>query len=332
MIAFLCRRLVAIALTLLALSVVVFVVIQLPPGDFVTSYIARISGSGESIDQSTIEALRAQYRLDEPVIVQYFAWLKGMLVGDFGFSFEMKRPVSEIFASRIGLSLAVEMLAVVVMWAIAIPIGIYSAVHQYSVGDFLATIIGFLGLAIPNFLFALVLMYICYTWFGVTISGLFSAEYMNAHWSWAKFLDFCSHVWAPVLVIATAGSAQLIRVLRANLLDELNKPYVLTARAKGLKKSTVIMRYPVRVAMNPLISVVGWVLPTVISSSFVTAIVLNLPTLSPILLRALLSQDMYLAGALILFMGFLTMMGTLISDILLAWVDPRIRMGMVGAN
>ncbi|MFV0334231.1 MAG: ABC transporter permease [Tropicimonas sp.] len=332
MTAFILRRLVAIVLTLLALSVVVFVVIQLPPGDFVTSYIARISGSGESIDQGTINALRAQYRLDDPVIVQYWAWLKGMLVGDFGFSFEMKRPVNEIFASRIGNSLAVEMLAVVVMWAVAIPIGIYSAVHQYSVGDYVATILGFLGLALPNFLFALVLMYISYVWFGVTISGLYSAEYMNAHWSLGKFLDFCSHVWAPVLVIATAGSAQLIRVLRANLLDELNKPYVLTARAKGLRKSTVIMRYPVRVAMNPLISVVGWVLPTVISSSFVTSIVLNLPTLSPILLRALLSQDMYLAGALILFMGFLTMMGTLISDILLAWVDPRIRLGMAGAN
>jgi peptide/nickel transport system permease protein len=332
MLAFFLRRLVAIALTLLALSVVVFVVIQLPPGDFVTSYIARISGSGESVDEATIQALREHYRLDDPVIVQYFAWLKGMAVGDFGFSFEMKRPVSEIFASRIGISLAVEMLAVVVMWAIAVPIGIYSAVRQYSVGDFLATIIGFLGLAIPNFLFALILMYISYVWFGVTITGLFSPEYMNAHWSLGRFLDFASHVWAPVLVIATAGSAQLIRVLRANLLDELNKPYVLTARAKGLKKSKVIMRYPVRVAMNPLISVLGWVLPTVISSSFVTAIVLNLPTLSPILLRALLSQDMYLAGALILFMGFLTMMGTLISDILLAWVDPRIRLGMIGAN
>lgn len=328
---FIIRRIISILLTLLALSVVVFVVIQLPPGDFVTSYIARISGSGETVDQAMIENLRAQYRLDDPMIVQYWSWLKGMLTGDFGFSFEMKRPVGEIFSSRIGTSLAVEMLAVVVMWAIALPIGIYSAVYQYSIGDFLATIIGFLGLAIPNFLFALVLMYISYVWFGETITGLYSAEYMNAAWSWGKFADFCSHVWAPVLVISTAGSAQLIRVLRANLLDELNKPYVLTARAKGLKRSTVIMRYPVRVAMNPLISVVGWVLPTVISSSFVTSIVLNLPTLSPILLRALLSQDMYLAGALILFMGVLTMIGTLISDILLAWVDPRIRMGMVGA-
>lgn len=332
MLAFLGRRVLAMILTMLALSVVVFIVIQLPPGDFVTSYIARISGSGESINQDAINAMRAQYRLDSPILVQYWAWLQGMLTGDFGYSFEMKQPVATIFSQRVGMSLAVEGLAVVVMWAVAIPIGIYSAVYQYSIGDFLATIIGFLGLAIPNFLFALLLMYVCYVWFGVTITGLNSPEYMNAHWSLARFLDFVSYVWAPVLVISTAGAAQLIRVLRANLLDELNKPYVLTARAKGLKKSTVIMRYPVRVAMNPLISVVGWILPTVISSSFVTAIVLNLPTLSPILLRALLSQDMYLAGALILFMGFLTVLGTLVSDILLAWVDPRIRLGMTGAN
>jgi len=332
MFAFLGRRLLAMILTLLALSLVVFVVIQLPPGDFVTAYIARISGAGETVDQQVIDQLRANYRLDDPLMVQYWAWLKGMFTGNFGYSFEMRRPVSEIFGQRIGTSLAVEMLAVVVMWALAIPIGIYSAVHQYSVGDYLATIFGFLGLAIPNFLFALLLMYLAYVWFGVTITGLQSTGYMNAAWSWGRFADFLGHVWAPVLVIATAGSAQLIRVLRANLLDELHKPYVLTARAKGLSKRRVILRYPVRVAMNPLISVVGWVLPTVISSSFVTAIVLNLPTLSPILLRALLSQDMYLAGALILFMGVLTMVGTLISDILLAWVDPRIRLGMAGAR
>lgn len=329
---YLIRRLVTMLLTLLALSVVVFVVIQLPPGDFVTSYIARLSGTGESIDQTVIDTLRDRYQLNDPVLVQYWAWLKGMLQGEFGYSFEMKLPVSEIFSQRIGLSLSVEMLAVIVMWAVAIPIGIYSAVRQYSIGDYLATVIGFLGLAVPNFLFALVLMYICYVWFGVTITGLFSPEYMNAKWSLDKFLDFAQHVWAPVLVIATAGTAQLVRVLRANLLDELNKPYVLTARAKGLKKRKVILRYPVRVAMNPLVSTIGWVLPTVISSSFVTAIVLNLPTLSPILLRALLAQDMYLAGALILFMGVLTMIGTLVSDLLLAWIDPRIRLGMTGAN
>ncbi|SHH15371.1 ABC transporter permease [Cognatishimia maritima] len=332
MIAYLARRLIAMILTLLILSMVVFVVIQLPPGDFVTSYIARLSSMGEVPDENVVEAIRAQYKLDDPLFVQYWAWLEGMFTGNFGFSFEMKRPVAEIFSQRIGISLTVEILAIVVMWGIAIPIGIYSAVYQYSVGDYVATIVGFLGIAVPNFLFALILMYVCYVWFGVTITGLNSPDFANERWSLAKLLDFASHVWAPVLVIATGGAATLIRVLRANLLDELKKPYVLTARAKGLKRHKVIMRYPVRVAMNPLISVVGWVLPTVISSSFVTAIVLNMPTLSPILLRALLSQDMYLAGALILFMGFLTMIGTLLSDILLAWIDPRIRMGMIGAR
>lgn len=329
---YIARRLVTMILTLLALSVVVFIVIQLPPGDFVTSYVATLSASGETVNQEAIEALRERYKLDSPILVQYFSWLTQLLQGNLGYSFELQKPVGEIFSQRIGISLAVELTAVIFMWAIAVPIGVYSAVNQYSLGDYAFTILGFLGLAIPNFLFALVLMYICYNWFGVTITGLFSTEYMNARWSLARFLDFASHVWAPILVISTAGAAQLVRVLRANLLDELNKPYVLTARAKGLPKRRVIWRYPVRVAMNPLISTVGWVLPTVISSSFVTAIVLNLPTLSPILLRSLLSQDMYLAGALILFMGVLTLVGTLISDLLLAWIDPRIRLGMVGAK
>ncbi|MCT8160490.1 ABC transporter permease [Pseudoruegeria sp. SHC-113] len=329
---YIARRLVTMVLTLLALSVVVFIVIQLPPGDFVTSYVASLSASGETVDQEAIEILRQRYALDSPVLVQYASWLMQLLQGNLGYSFELQKPVSEIFSQRIGISLAVELTAVVFMWAIAVPIGVYSAVNQYSFGDYAFTILGFLGLAIPNFLFALVLMYICYNWFGITITGLFSTEYMNERWSVARFLDFAAHVWAPILVISTAGAAQLVRVLRANLLDELNKPYVLTARAKGLPKRRVIWRYPVRVAMNPLVSTVGWVLPTVISSSFVTAIVLNLPTLSPILLRSLLSQDMYLAGAVILFIGLLTLIGTLIFDLLLAWIDPRIRLGMVGAK
>ena len=332
MLSYIARRLITMVFTLLALSVVVFIVIQLPPGDFVTSYIASLSATGETVDQQAIEQLRERYKLDSPILVQYFSWLMHLLQGDLGYSFELQRSVSDIFAQRIGISLTVELTAVIFMWAVAVPIGVYSAVNQYSKGDYFFTVLGFLGLAIPNFLFALVLMYICYNWFGVTITGLFSPEYMNERWSVARFLDFASHVWAPILVISTAGAAQLVRVLRANLLDELNKPYVLTARAKGLPKRRVIWRYPVRVAMNPLISTIGWVLPSVISSSFVTAIVLNLPTLSPILLRSLLSQDMYLAGALILFMGWLTLVGTLISDLLLAWIDPRIRLGMVGAK
>jgi peptide/nickel transport system permease protein len=332
MTAFILRRFATMAVTLLVLSLVVFVLIQLPPGDFMTSYIARLAGQGEAIDERFIDLLRARYGLDQPVLIQYWNWITGMLRGDFGYSFEMRLPVSEVFAQRIGISLALEFLAIVVMWGVSIPIGIYSAVRQYSIGDFAATILGFVGLAIPNFLFALILMYLSYLFFGVTISGLLSPEYVDARWSLSKILDFAGHVWAPVLVIATGGAASVIRVLRANLLDELDKPYVLTARAKGLKERKVVLRYPVRVAMNPLISTVGWILPTIISSSFVTSIVLNLPTLSPILLRALLSQDMYLAGALIMFMGFLTLLGTFISDILLAWVDPRIRLGMVDAR
>lgn len=332
MLAYILRRMAVMAATAVALSIVVFAIIQLPPGDYLTSYLAQLSLNGERMSPEDIAALRARYGLDLPFFAQYWLWFSGMLQGDFGYSFELKRPVSEIFMSRIGMSLVVEMLAIVVMWGIAIPVAIYSAVRQYSVGDYLSTIAAFIGLAVPNFLFALVLMYLAYVYFGATISGLFSPEFINARWSLDRLLDFAAHVWAPVLVIATGGAAQVLRVLRANLLDELHKPYVLTARAKGLKERKLVMRYPVRVAMNPLISTVGWILPTVISSSIVTAIVLNLPTLAPVLLTSLQSQDMYLAGALIMFMGVLTLIGTLISDVLLAWVDPRVRMGMVGSK
>lgn len=332
MTSFILRRLAAMLVTLAVLSLVVFVVIQMPPGDYVTSYIARVSAQGEQVDETSIAVLRAAYGLDQPVLLQYWSWVSGMLIGNFGFSFDMKTPVSEIFSQRIGISLILEMLVIIVMWGISIPLGIYSAVRQYSLGDVLATILGFIGLAIPNFLFALILMYLAYTLFGVTITGLFSPELANERWSLARVLDFASYVWAPVLVIASGGSAHVIRILRANLLDELGKPYVLTARAKGLKESRLIWRYPVRVALNPLISTAGYILPTVISSSFVVSVVLNLPTLSPVLLHALLSQDMYLAGALIMFMGVLTLVGTLISDLLLAWADPRIRLGMENAR
>lgn len=332
MIVYILRRVAVMIATATALSIVVFAIIQLPPGDYLTSYLAQLSLSGERMSAADIEALRARYGLDLPFFSQYWIWFSGLLQGDFGYSFELKRPVSDIFMSRIGMSLVVEMLAIVVMWGIAIPVAIYSAVRQYSVGDYLSTIFAFIGLAVPNFLFALVLMYLAYVYFGATISGLFSPEYINARWSLDKLVDFAAHVWAPVLVIATGGAAQVLRVLRANLLDELYKPYVTTARAKGLEERKLLMRYPVRVAMNPLISTVGWILPTVISSSIVTAIVLNLPTLAPVLLTSLQSQDMYLAGALIMFMGMLTLIGTLVSDILLAWVDPRVRMGMVGSK
>ena len=320
------RRLLFMLGTIVALSVVCFAIIQLPPGDFLTARIAEMSASGDTVDAAAVERWREQYGLDKPFIVQYWLWISGLVVGDFGFSFELTKSVGEVIGDRLGISLAVEFLAIIVLWAIALPVGIYSAVRQYSVGDIAATVFGFIGLAIPNFLLALLLMYISFVAFGATITGLFSDEYMNARWSFGRLIDFLGHVWAPVIVIATAGSAQVIRILRANLLDELSRPYVDTARAKGMPEWRLIMRYPVRVAMNPLVSTIGWLLPTIISSSIVTGIVLNLPTLSPILLRSLLSQDMHLAGALILLMGVLTLLGTLLSDFLLAWIDPRIRM------
>jgi len=328
MLQFIANRILTMIGMTLVLSFVCFFIIQLPPGDVISAYAAELAAAGDSSGGQMEEMLRERYGLNQPFIVQYLKWLRNLLVGDLGYSFNLSKPVSEIIESRIGISLLVEMLAITVLWAFAIPIGIYSAVRRYSVGDMFATVFGFIGLAVPNFLLALLIMYLVYVFTGTAVEGLFSAEYANARWSLGRILDFLSHVWIPVLVIATGGAAPIIRVLRANLLDELNKPYVVTARAKGMKESRLIMRYPVRVAMIPLVATVGWVLPTIISSSIVTAIVLNLPTLSPILLRSLLSQDMHLAGALILFMGILTLVGTLVSDLLLAWIDPRIRTGM----
>lgn len=327
MLGFLFRRLIAMVLTIWAVSFVAFAIIQLPPGDYLTSYVAQLSAAGDRIDPATIEALRQRYGLGQPFIVQYFKWIGGIVQGDFGESFEWSAPVSELIWGRMGNSVLLEGLAVLVMWLVALPIGIYAAVRKYSLGDYLATIGGFIGLAIPNFLFALVLMYLWYVYFGQTLGGLFSPELANSPWSLEKLLDFLSRAWAPVLVLATAGTAQLIRVMRANLLDELSKPYVVTARAKGLPEWRVVLKYPVRVALNPLVSTIGWLLPTLVSSSVVVSAVMNLPTAGPLLLRSLTTQDMYLAGAIILLLGILTILGTLISDLILAWIDPRIRHG-----
>lgn len=328
MLQFILGRCITMVIMTLVLSFVCFFIIQLPPGDVITAYAAELAASGDTSSGAQLDELRARYGLDQPFFIQYLKWVRNIAIGDLGYSFNLKRSVSEVVGSRIGVSLLVESLAVVVLWAFAIPIGIYSAVHRYSVGDVFATIFGFIGLAVPNFLLALLIMYLVFIFTGSAVNGLFSPEYVDARWSLGRIWDFFMHVWIPVLVIATGGAAQIIRILRANLLDELNKPYVVTARAKGMSERRLIMRYPVRVAMIPLVSTAGWVLPTIISSSIVTAIVLNLPTLSPILLRALLSQDMHLAGALILFMGVLTLVGTLVSDLLLIWIDPRIRTGM----
>jgi len=283
--------------------------------------------AGENASATDIEAIRTLYGFDRPFLVQYTDWLFSALRGDFGQSFEWKAPVTTLIWGRLGNSVLVEGLAVLVMWLIALPIGVYVAVRKYSLGDYLATIGGFIGLAIPNFLLALLLMYLSFVWFGTTIGGLFSPEFENARWSLPRVMDFLSRAWAPVLVLATAGTAELIRILRANLLDELKKPYVVTARAKGLPEWKVILKYPVRVALNPLVSTIGWLLPALVSSSVIVSVVLNLPTAGPLLLRSLTSQDMYLAGAIIMLLGVLTVIGTLVSDLLLAWIDPRIRYG-----
>ncbi|MDB5527518.1 MAG: oppB 2 [Devosia sp.] len=327
MLGFITNRLISMVFTIWAVSFIAFAIIQLPPGDYLTTYVAQLSADGDRVDPAAIEALRQQYGFGEPYLVQYWKWLGGLVHGDFGRSFEWKAPVSELIWGRLGNSILLEGLAVVVMWLVALPIGIYAAVRKYSLGDYLATIGGFLGLAIPNFFFALILMYLSFIWFGETIGGLFSPEYQNAHWSLGRIADFAAHAWAPILVLSMAGTAELIRILRANLLDELKKPYVTTARAKGLSEFRTIMKYPVRVALNPLVSTIGWLLPALVSSSVIVSVVLNLPTAGPLLLRSLTSQDMYLAGAIILLLGILTVIGTLISDLLLAWIDPRIRFG-----
>jgi peptide/nickel transport system permease protein len=327
MLGFVVHRLIAMLLTLVAVSIVAFAIIQLPPGDYLTSYIAALSATGDQVDPRVIENLRNQYGLGQPFLVQYWKWITCILQGNFGHSFEWKRPVWELIWGRLGNSLLLEGMAVIVMWLVAVPIGIYAAVRKYSLGDYLATIGGFIGLAIPNFFFALILMYLAYIWFGTTMGGLFSPEFENARWSLPRIWDFLSHAWAPVLVLATGGTAELIRILRANLLDELKKPYVTTARAKGLPEWKVVLKYPVRLALNPLVSTIGWLLPALVSGSVIVSVVMNLPTAGPMLLRSLTTQDMYLAGAIILLLSVLTVIGTLISDILLALIDPRIRYG-----
>jgi len=311
--------------TLILISVVSFIIIQLPPGDFLTSYIAQLSQTGETVDEATIAALKKRYGLDQPYYVQYFMWVKGMFQGDFGQSFEWNRPVSQLIWERLGLTVAVSVFTMLFSWALSFPIGMYSATHQYSLGDYLATFIGYIGLATPNFMIALILMWIAYSVFGASVGGLFSPQYVEAPWSWGKFLDMLNHLWIPAIVIGMGGTAGLIRTLRANLLDELHKPYVVTARAKGVPERRLVWKYPLRVAIIPWISTVGWSLPGIVSGETIVAVVLSLPTTGPLLLRALQSQDMYLAGSFIMFLSFLTVIGTLISDILLGWVDPRIR-------
>lgn len=326
MLAYLSRRVVLALLTVGAISVLSFVIIRLPPGDYISSYIASVSMSGGFVSEQEVQALRREYGLDKPVYVQYLRWMGMVVQGRFGISLEYRRPVSEVIGDRLWLTMVVAIAAVVLTWALALPIGIYSAVRQYSLGDYVATFVGFIGLAVPSFMLALVLLYLGFKYFNANIGGLFSGEFDLAPWSVAKVWDLAKHLPLPTLILALAGTAQLIRIMRANLLDELSKPYVVTARARGLSERRVILKYPVRVALNPFASTIGYLLPYVVSGSIIVSLVLGLPTVGPLLLRALVAQDMFLAGTIVLLLGVLTVVGTFLSDLLLLWIDPRIRL------
>ena len=310
--------------TLSVLSFVIFVIIQLPPGDYLTTYISAQQAQGNSFDDAAIVALRRQYGLDGPFTYQYWKWITNFLQGDMGRSFEWDQPVSRLMAERLPLTIILSVSTLFLTYLIAIPIGVYSALKQYSLFDYIFSTIGFIGLAIPNFMLALILMYVFFKYFGLSVGGLFSNEYATAPWSLGKVGDLISHLWVPMIVIGSAGTAGLIRVMRGSLLDELGKQYVVTARAKGVRERRLIFRYPVRIAINPIISTIGWQLPQIVSGETIVAIVLSLPTTGPLLYRALLAQDMFLAGSIVLMLGVLTLIGTFISDVLLLVVDPRI--------
>jgi peptide/nickel transport system permease protein len=319
------RRLLGMIPTLAVISVLVFVVIQLPEGDIVTSKLDQLTASGLDMTDDRVKNLRAQYNLDKPLPLQYLSWIGNFLRGDMGYSYLFARPVNTLVWERLGYTLLITVGALIFTWLLALPIGIYSAVRQYSAADYVFTTVGLLGLATPNFFIALILMYLGYSWFGVSFGGLFSPEFINAPWSWARVADLLAHLWIPIIVIGTSGMAIAMRLMRANLLDELQKPYVTTARAKGVPPLKLLLKYPVRIAINPFISTVGLLLPALLSGEAIVAVVLNLPTTGPLLLESLVSQDMYLAGSLIMLLSVLTVVGMLLSDVLLAWVDPRIR-------
>jgi peptide/nickel transport system permease protein len=325
--AYIVRRLVLAVMTVWAISVLSFLIIHLPPGDYVTSYIASMSASGSAVSADEAQALREQLGLDKPIHVQYAKWMGLILQGNFGMAMEWGRPVADVIGDRLTLTMVISLAAIVFTWGLALPIGIYSAVKPYSIADYAFTLIGFIGLAIPGFLLALVVMYIGFAYFGANVGGLFSPDFAEAPWSLAKLWDLTKHLPIPAVVLGVAGTAQLIRIMRSNLLDELRKPYVMTARARGLSEFRTIMRYPVRVALNPFISTIGYLLPYVVSGSIIVSLVLSLPTVGPLLLKALIAQDMFLAGTIILLLGVMTVVGTFLSDLLLMWVDPRIRLG-----
>ena len=327
MIGIIANRLVSACLMMLAISVVAFILIQLPPGDFVDSYVNHKQQGGVTMTQAEVADMRNSLGLDRPMYVQYFDWIGRVVRGDLGFSWEYHRPVSEVIGERLPLTLMLAFTTLLFTYLVAIPIGIYSAVRQYSIADNTFTVIGYIGLATPNFMFALILLYLAHVYFGTSAGGLFSPAFETAVWSWAKFKDLLAHLWVPVLVLGTAGTAFQIRTMRAMLLDEVNKLYVTAARASGLSEFRLLIKYPVRVAINPIVSTIGWELTNIISGAPIVGIVLSLPDTGPLFVDSLLNSDLYLAGALILIYCGLVIIGTLISDLLLIALDPRIRMG-----
>lgn len=327
MLSYLIHRILIMIPTLFAISIITFVIIQLPPGDYLSTYIAELQSQGENVDIAKIEALRAQYGLDKSMVEQYCFWVLGLLQGDLGFSFEYQLPVSEVVGDRLLLTLILNFTTIIFIWLVSFPIGIYSATHQYSWGDYGLTFVGFIGLATPNFLLALILLYFANVWFGTSIGGLMDPIYIDQPWSTAKFLSVLEHLWVPVVVIGTSGTASMIRRLRANMLDELQKQYVITAKAKGLHPLKALIKYPLRTSLNPFIADIGNMLPQIISGSAIVSMVLSLPTTGPMLISALQSQDMYLAGSFLIFLALLTVVGMFLSDLALAWLDPRIRLG-----
>jgi len=326
MLGYLVHRILIMIPTLIAISVVIFTIINLPPGDYFSTYIAELQSSGEAADLAKIHFLQVQYGFDRPLWEQYLYWVAGLLKGDMGYSFAYNLPVNEVVGDRLLMTFLVSFTTIIFTYVVAFPIGVYSATHQYSWSDHGLTLLGFLGLAIPSFLLALVLVYLANVYFGISIGGLMDPQYVDRPWTWSKVLSVLAHIWIPVIVIGTSGTAAMIRRLRANLLDELQKQYVVTARAKGLPPMRTLFKYPLRMALNPFISDIGSLLPHVISGAAIVSVVMSLPTTGPMLLEALRSQDMYLAGSFLMFMSFLTVIGVFISDLALAVLDPRIRL------
>lgn len=326
MLQYIIRRVFQLIPLLIIISIMSFLLIELPPGDYLSFHVARLEEQGTRVTDEEIARLKYQYGLDKPLYMRYLHWIWNILRhGNFGRSFHFNKAVSEVIGNRIGMTVVMSLSTLVFVWAVSIPVGIYVATHQYSISDYFFTFLGFIGMSVPGFLLALVMMWIAFANFNVAVTGLFSPDYVDAPWSWSKVVDLLKRIWLPIIVIGMAGTASLIRVMRGTLLDELSKPYVITARAKGVAERSLLFKYPVRIAINPIISTIGWLLPSIFSGSAIVSQVLNLPTTGPVLLTALLAQDMYLAGSFILILSTLTVIGTLVSDILLAVVDPRIR-------